>query len=1077
MRYTMKRINSIIRTAVVSFFIVTLFITLLQAETPKASIKLGTMNMKTYLIGPDDPNPPLFDPKVYPYPMKTEITRNSIDSAHKIVTLENEFIKVMVMPEIGGRMLGALDKTNNNVDFIYYNHVVKPALIALRGAWLSGGMEWNFPTLGHTTTTISPMHYQIKENADGSVTCSVGETEFVRRMRWVISLTVYPDKSYIKIVNRLYNPTPTHNNAYYWQNVAFHATDDVQVIFPPTNYTKSFGDYRIYNWPFHKGVDVSWFKNTPEAEDYFCGIPGDYNGAYYHDKEYGTVHYANKFDCPGRKFFTWGTSDAGDIWVDILTDTDGQYIEIQNGRLPTQGDTWIFEPFMVEEWVDYWYPIKNMGNFVKANDIAAVNCEQQENGILAAVNVTQPMKDLKIVVKGDGKEIFTALIPELCPKGSFRHLIQTPVKPSTPELILYAADGTEIIHYTKLVVDTPIPDPAVDIEPNDSMSAQEIYELGYKKEKRWDPYGAAELYQWALKKDSRLTSALHRLGIYYYKTAQFTKALECLDKALAINVDLLDSRYYRALTYLQMEKMEQAEEDFWKVSRRRPYEAPAFFLLSRISLLRHNLNEAENLIERSLASGPNNYKAIALQVAVLRHLGKYEKSEILLNCLLEKDPLNALARSESYYYYLTTGSTRKAEEAQKDLIKFLYRGAQDYLEVAIDYAENGFYDEALGILEFGIKNAQGKNIDPMLYYYSGYYSKLNGAVDKVTVFYSLGAEQSPEYVFPNRLESAAVLSDVITHSEKDWKAHYYSGNFLVAKDRWREGLDEYLKAEQIGSTFSVLFRNIGQVYREKVRDLKKAAVYYEKATAMNNKDYRYYGDLDEIYRGLGLTEKRENLFKSMPQDVKSNFNILLKLALFDAELGRYDEAVQILENNTFLPWEGWLGARRAYHYAHYGRGIERFVKGQYEQALEDFNAVEVFPRNLGAGRRQDEVFPRENYYAGLCYEKMGQELKAKEQFKKVSNFLVNQFSEDNCFRAFALNKYNSVQGQEILRSLALQAEEKIIKEKSNDMLYYIASLAYSGLGQQDKAVQYLNRCLELDSHNFAAKVFLKQVSM
>lgn len=82
--------------------------------------------------------------KVYPLPVTERLSDEKQDVAYKAVFLENEYLKVMILPELGGRIHRAYDKTNH-YDFVYYNHVVKPALVGLTGPWISGGIEFNWP--------------------------------------------------------------------------------------------------------------------------------------------------------------------------------------------------------------------------------------------------------------------------------------------------------------------------------------------------------------------------------------------------------------------------------------------------------------------------------------------------------------------------------------------------------------------------------------------------------------------------------------------------------------------------------------------------------------------------------------------------------------------------------------------------------------------------------------------------------------------------------------------------------------------------------------------------------------------
>ena len=296
-----------IRTGLL-FIVVISFAALGYAQLDVREVEL---EIPTYLTGPDDPNPPLFDDKVYPYPMQTDLTENKELVKYKAIELENRFIKIIIVPALGGKILAAFDKTNQNYDFIYNNRVVKPGLVALRGAWISGGIEWNFPTWGHSVNTYSPVNYRIVYNDNDSISVVVGAKEWVRRMKWSVSITLYEHRSYIETGIRLFNSTLTHNNAYYWSNAATHAWDDTRAVFPPSDYTYLGKRSNPRSWPIYKGVDVSWYKNTVESSDFFCATPGNFNGSYNYEKENGTVHYAIWHDSPGKKFWTWGYSPRG----------------------------------------------------------------------------------------------------------------------------------------------------------------------------------------------------------------------------------------------------------------------------------------------------------------------------------------------------------------------------------------------------------------------------------------------------------------------------------------------------------------------------------------------------------------------------------------------------------------------------------------------------------------------------------------------------------------------------------------------------------------------------------------------
>jgi hypothetical protein len=156
-------------------------------------------------------------------------------------------------PQLGGRIFGALDKTNN-YDFFYRQHVVKPALIGLFGAWISGGVEWNIPH-HHRASTFIPVQYRLEEHADGSKTVWVGELEVRHRMRWAVGYTLRPGVARLEADVRILNRTPLVNTMLAFANVAVHANENYQIIFPPgTDFVTQHAKREFSRWPISDNV-------------------------------------------------------------------------------------------------------------------------------------------------------------------------------------------------------------------------------------------------------------------------------------------------------------------------------------------------------------------------------------------------------------------------------------------------------------------------------------------------------------------------------------------------------------------------------------------------------------------------------------------------------------------------------------------------------------------------------------------------------------------------------------------------------------------------------------------------------
>ena len=1036
---------------------VTVLLILSSSAFGDVAVREIEMKIPTYATGPDDPSPPLWNSRVYPYPMQTDITRDKILKTYRVIEMENDYIKLLILPDVGGRILAALDKTNDDFDFIYHNHVIKPGLVALRGAWLSGGIEWNFPTLGHTVNTFSPVNSRIIENQDGSVTCVVGTEEWVRRMKWEVFITLFPGRSYFKTKIRLFNGTLTHNNGYFWVNAAAHAWPDTRVIFPPTDHTFAGGRRNPRPWPIYQGKDVSWVKNTPYAHDYFCGTPGDFNGAYNVERDNGTAHYASRFESPGKKFWTWGTAPSGAIWEDLLTDDDGQYIEIQAGRLSTQGDTWIFEPHCVEEWEEWWYPLKNMNGFVKANPEAALNLELDDGEILMAVNTTRIFKDAEIRLFERGELIFSEKM-DISPKGFYRKKISSKGDEKIYRIELVDRNRNKIIVYSTEQPEFLPPELQPSFADDEDLSAEVAFLRGYYSLKHWNAERAIDYFKMALKMDPGLTPARRWLGILYTKIGKTREALDLFESVLRRDEDDHTARYYSALAKKRLGIELRLKDDLHLVSRRAAYRHVAPYVLAALELKEENFMGARVFLEDAIQNNPEDIKARIMLAAVERNLNREEKASALLEQAWIEDPISPLVQAEKF---LLTGQSE---------LDILLGDPEYWLEVASDYLEMNLIDDAIRLLEFSSAREEGRAY-PIIHYYLGYLKDKQDLGEEAETYFNKASACSPDFVFPFRVETEDVLRCALRYNSSDWKAHYYLGNLLSAKLRWEEGLEFYRNAAGFSPKFPVLYRNLGEIYWRKLKDFQLAEKMFEKAVSYSSDDYRLHVALDELYAVNGKHSEREKLYRRSPQQVRNNFNYVLKRAQYHVDTDQPTKALEILKTHAFLPWEGWTGAREVYVLALLKRARTYLENRKYEKARRDYLAAMEYPENLGTGRPANPVFIRENYYIGLCYKGLGKETLADKHFREAGKQKTGSASLNTYYRALALRELDKDNEAETLLTGMKKWSENMIQRgrRVSSQHYLIASMACQALGHDSEAKEYIRKAIEMDpSHRWAA---------
>ncbi len=344
----------------------------------------------TYPLQPDDVHPHFLESGgslIYPYTMQDGFSSTRIDRAYKAVFVENEYLRVMALPEIGGRIQSVYDKIHGE-EMFYRNHVIPPGHIALRGAWVSGGIEWNRGPQSHTVTSFSPVDVVPVENPDGSATLVIGNTEMNFRTGWEVRLTLHPGRAYLDERIQLFNPTDGVHAYYFWNNTAFPNRPGTRFIYPMTLGTDHNGE-NFFAWPIHQGRDLSWLKNYPRPTSVFgYQVDFDFFGAYDVDRDYGIVQVADHTILPGKKAWTWGESDAGQAAQSVLTDDDGPYIEVQSGPLPTQADFEMLQPGQVVGWRELWYPVAGLGEgFEYANEHAVVQRDGNSFRIMTTATI------------------------------------------------------------------------------------------------------------------------------------------------------------------------------------------------------------------------------------------------------------------------------------------------------------------------------------------------------------------------------------------------------------------------------------------------------------------------------------------------------------------------------------------------------------------------------------------------------------------------------------------------------------------------------------------------------------------
>jgi tetratricopeptide (TPR) repeat protein len=1106
----------------ISMSSVVLLLMILLLNCPKAKAKGSTVKIwaeplviPTYKVAPPDSNPMFYKGEVYqgakksiyPYPFLDKLTDVRENKTYNALCLENDYVKICFLPELGGRLFSALDKTNN-YDFFYRQHVIKPALIGMLGAWISGGIEWCV-LHHHRATTFMPVDYTLIENPDGSKTIWLAETERRHRMKWTIAATLCPDKSYLEVKVTIFNRTPFPHSFLYWANVAVHSNPDYQVIFPPSTQFATFhAKNQFSHWPisyerynhadYTSGVDVTWWKNHPEPTSFFAwNLQEGFSGGYDHGKKAGVIHIGNHHIVTGAKLWEWGPGPQGQMWDKILTETDGAYAELMVGAYSdNQPDySWI-KPYEVKTFTQYWYPIREIGSVKNANLCAAVNLElPSENIAKIAFNTTSQHQNATALLTLNNQTIFDKKI-NITPDKPFLAEVALPpgVRQTDLRASLISSDNHELVSYKPVereynpnLPDVVKPPPA----PKDINTVEQLYLTAQRIEQfhnpTLDPYA---YYQEALRRDPNDSRVNTALGIDYNKRGLFAKAEEKLTRAIErtsynyTSPKNNEAYYQLGLALKAQGKLDAAYDNFYKATWDYIFHTAGYYQLAEISCIKQNFTTALEHINRSLATNQLNTKVFNAKTVILRNLGQLKQAKQIAWKVLDIDPLDFWAKNELYLI-----EKAKADEILNDLKTKMRDEVQSYLELAVDYANLARWNEAIDVLLHAIAmNKKPLNTYPLVYYYLGYFYQQKGDSQNASKYYSLAAKMPPDYCFPHRAESIHVLNSAISHNPSDGCAWYYLGN-LLCDNQPENAIKAWEKSAQLDDKFATVHRNLGWAYYRTENNIKKAIAHYERAVGCDSTDPRLYAEVDVLYEVGGVSpQKRLALLEKNHRTVIQRDDSLLREIMLLVQVGRYDDAIKLLTDHHFHTWEGGGEVHGVYVDAYLLRGAEKFKNKRYSEALKDYLAAGEYPENLEVGRpRNDRCAPQVNYFIATAYNALGNTLKAKAFYEKSADQQrTSRWPQTQYYQALALSKLGKEEkARKIFDRLIADGQQKLTEDVTMDFFakfgerqteqarladaHYVTGLGYLGKGETKKAKEQFEQALELNvNHLWAA---------
>ena len=975
-------------------FILLCATSLLQPLVAQQAVVTETVEtVKTYPFSDPDP---VADPSdlFYPYFRFDGFSAKGIDRQWKVVSLENDYIKLTLFPEIGGKIWGAVDKTTGR-EFIYNNHVVKFRDIAMRGPWTSGGIEFNFGIIGHAPTSSTPVDYVTRQKPDGSVSCYVSSYELVTRTLWTVEVNLPKDKAYFTTTTTWHNSSSIDQPYYQWMNAGYPAAGNAEFCYQGTNYIGHGGE--LHSFPLdEQGRDISWYEKNDFGNSKSYHIVGKYNdfyGAYWHDKDFGSIHHADYDEKLGMKIFLWGLSREGGIWEDLLTDTDGQYIELQSGRMynqPASNSAFTpykhtaFGPQATDQWTEYWFPVKGIKGVSKASRIGALNVLREDGFLKLYFSPLQKLSTTLKLYEG-GKEVHS--VPLNC------DVLET-WKDSIPLNKAVAAGKLKIVIGEDLLVYSEVPSDNITSRPKqlpadfDWNSAYGLYTQGeqWMNQKILDK--AEKFLLASLEKDPYFVPALTKLASLYYRQGRYEEALARCKTALSINTYEGNVNYLYGLCNKALGNCTDAKDGFSIASYSLEVRSAAYEKLAEMFLLEKNWAKAEHYALRSKEFNRMNLSADHVLMVVYRKTNRLKEAKALIDPLLEDLPLYHAARFEQLYQ--GEGSGHPIDDLQSLIRNEL--PFETYMELAEWYESVGCTEEALSLL-----SCAGDY--PIALYKQAYLLHQTGNEDESRRMLQRAETLSPAMVFPFRPSSLNALAWAKT-VQPDWKIDYYEALIRWANQDKSKALELLTNCGETDYAPFYLSRASLKEGESRLADLLKAEQI--------GMSWRTGFALINYYVANGQWQKAAETGKIYMKKYPSNYYIGLKYAKALCETGQYRPCVSLLNRIQVLPNEGSYAGRAVYREANLYQAMEQLSHKNYKQAMKSVEASKEWPENLGVGKPYDNMIDSrlEDYLEAKAAAGLGDSRKASALLSAVAGYKTSRshFGSGNLLNALALRE-------------------------------------------------------------------------
>jgi tetratricopeptide (TPR) repeat protein len=938
-----------------------------------ATITEQEESIKTYPFGVPDPVAILTrsalggrHARIYPYSFIDRFSSIATDQGWTAVHLENPYVKLSVLPQVGGKVWGAIEKSTGR-EFVYKNEVLKFREIALRGPWTSGGIEFNFGIVGHAPTCATPVDYLLQEAPDGTVTCVVGTMDLASRTRWNVAISLGPDQAHFETRAFWYNPTAINQSYYVWMNSAVEAAEDLQSLLPGQQHIGHNFSVPLRPWPIDTGGrDLSWYRNNRFGSHKSYFTVGQHKGAYggyRHDADFGFGHWARYDDMPGQKLWLWALSRQGGIWEDLLTDTDGQYVEPQAGRLFNQNDHQFFAPHSGDAWKEIWFPYKEIGPMVAATPYGVLGLQQTDGSVFLGVCALQRLNEALVVSIGDREVLRQRL--NLEPMQSFTQRLDAP-----PHGQVIEVDIADKLHYSSDPGEYNLQRPLV-FHEIDEDSTEGLFQTAQRADRSRDYDTALRKYQACLKQDARHMRVLCALAELFFRRGQYDQALAYATQALEQQMYDAQANYVYGIICRRLGRLLDAKETMGWAARSMEFRSNAFGQMAEIYLQEGNLPLAREYAQRALDYNRYNVNAYQVLAVTYRRLQERDQASQVLKQLYAIDPLNHFIRFETYLLEATPENLNQFHVLIRSELP-----RETYLELALTYLRLGADKPAIQLLE---------HIDdyPVACYGLAYLHR-DSEPERSKGYLDRARELSAEQVFPFRTETLSVLEWAVAQQPRAWQAKYYLGLTYWSKGRYAEARAQL--AELAHCDFWPAY--VCRAHLNQPENAKQALSDFEQAWRIGQSEWRPWHHLISAHNGQGQYDQSLDLARRAAGRFPKETTLRLDLIRTLVKKTQWAEALDLLNETSVLPFEGAREIHDLFVRCQMQLGLQAMLDEEYASALRYLEGSKAYPERLGTGKPYDPDFRLQDYLAYLCHDQMNQPQQAEEKRKAVHGYTL-----------------------------------------------------------------------------------------